>query len=111
MKGLEYLHGVKLVYGDPHVTHSSDADPQANILLTSDNPVRACLADFGFMTIVYDDADGLENTSALGGGTTPFMASEPLSPSRFGKTKCQVRCAYSSEGFDSILKSRAAYRC
>ena len=42
------------------------------------------------MAIVYDDADGPESTSALGGGTTPFMAPELLSPSMFGKTKCQV---------------------
>ena len=41
------------------------------------------------MTIVYDDADGPESTSALGGGTTPFMVPELLSPST-GKTKCQV---------------------
>ena len=79
-----------LVEGSPRFTHSSNADPQANILITSDNPARACLADFGFMTIVYDDADGLESTSALGRGTTPFMASELLSLSMFGKTECQV---------------------
>ena len=87
--------GTSRVYGDllrgsPSFIHLSNADPQANILITSDDPVRACLADFGFMTIVYDDADGPENTSALGGGTTPFMAPELLSPSMFGKAKCQV---------------------
>jgi len=42
------------------------------------------------MTIAYDDADGPESTSALGGGTTPFMAPELLAPSKFGKIKCQV---------------------
>lgn len=72
------------------VTYLSHVDPQANILITSDNPVRACLADFGFMTIVYDDAGGPESTSALGGGTTPFMAPELLSPSMFGKNRCRV---------------------
>jgi len=79
-----------LLRGSSSSIHSSNADPQANILITSDDPVRACLADFGFMTIVYDDADSPESTSALGGGTTPFMAPELLSPSMFGKTKCQV---------------------
>ena len=64
--------------------------PQANILITSHNPVRACLADFGFMTIVYDEVDGPKTTSALAGGTMPFMAPELLCPSKFGKTKCQV---------------------
>ena len=42
------------------------------------------------MTIVYDDADEPESTSALGGGTTPFMVPELLSLSMFGKAKCQV---------------------
>ena len=99
--GVEYLHGVKLVHGDlrfapnlvkgsPRFTRSPDADPQTNILITSDKPVRACLADFGFMTIVYDDADGPESTSALGGGTMPFMAPELLSPSTFGMVILQV---------------------
>jgi serine/threonine protein kinase len=83
------------VYGSllkgPHCfTHSSNIDPQANILITSDDPVRARLADFGFMAIVYDEADGPESASALGGGTTPFMAPELLSPAMFGKTRCQV---------------------
>ena len=42
------------------------------------------------MTIVYDEADGPESTSALGGGTTPFMAPELLCPGEFGKAKCEV---------------------
>ena len=79
-----------LLRGSPSFIHLSNADPQANILITSDDPVRARLADFGFMTIVYDDAGGPESTSALAGGTTPFMAPELLSPSMFGKAKCQV---------------------
>ena len=69
----DHLGTPNLVEGSPRLTHSSNANPQANILITSDNPVRACLADFGFMTIVHDDADGPESTSALGGGATPFM--------------------------------------
>ncbi|KAF9647564.1 kinase-like protein [Thelephora ganbajun] len=80
-KGVQYLHRMNLVHGDLK---------GANILITSDHPVRACLADFGFMTIVYDDASKPDSTTALGGGTTPFMAPELLSPSMFGRTKCQV---------------------
>ena len=76
--------------GSPCSAHSSSVDPQANILITSDDPVRACLADFGFTTIVYDDDDGPESTSELGDRTTPFMAPELLSPTMFGKAKCQV---------------------
>lgn len=71
-------------------TNSSRVDLQANILITSDNPVRACLADFGFTAIVSDEANGPGGTSALGGGTVPFMAPELLCPSHFERTKCQV---------------------
>ena len=42
------------------------------------------------MTIVYDEDDGPDSTSALGGGTMSFMAPELLSPTRFGKVKCEV---------------------
>jgi serine/threonine protein kinase len=98
---VKYLHGRNLVHGDlkgvrqstqgsPCFTHSFNVDPQANILITSDDPVRACLADFGFMAIVYEEDDVPGSTSALGGGTTPFMAPELLSPTLFKKAKCQV---------------------
>ena len=42
------------------------------------------------MAIVYDEGDGPESTSALGGGTTPFMAPELLASAMFGKAKCEV---------------------
>ena len=42
------------------------------------------------MTIVYNDAGGSGRTSALGAGTTSFMAPELLSPPTFGKTKYQA---------------------
>ena len=71
-------------------THSSKVDPQANVLITSDDPVRARLADSGFMTIVYDEDDGPESTSALGEGTMSFMAPELLAPAMFGKAKFEV---------------------
>jgi len=41
------------------------------------------------MTIAYDDAEGPESTSTLGGGTVPFAAPELLSTSVSGKTKCR----------------------
>lgn len=62
---------------------------QANILITNTNPVSACLADFGFMTIVYDPSLEMESSkSIVGDGTTPFMAPELLVPSQFGLDKC-----------------------
>ena len=61
---------------------------QANILITNTNPVSACLADFGFMTIVHDPSLEMESSkSEAGGGTTPFMAPELLVPSKFGLEK------------------------
>lgn len=61
-----------------------------SIPITSDNPVRARLADFGFTPIVSDEANGPRGTSSLGGGTVPFMALELLCPSQFGRIECQV---------------------
>jgi len=62
---------------------------QANILITNANPVTACLADFGFTTIVDGPSLGMESAmSAGGGGTIKFMAPELLAPSRFGLDEC-----------------------
>ncbi|KAF9792050.1 kinase-like domain-containing protein [Thelephora terrestris] len=80
-RGVQHIHRMGLVHGDLK---------GANTLITSDNPVRACLADFGFTTIVNDDPNDPGITSALGGGTVPFMAPELLCPSHFNKPRCQV---------------------
>jgi len=56
--------------------NSLHIDLQANILINSHNPVRACLADFGFMTIAYDNAGGPEGTLVPRERTAPFMAPE-----------------------------------
>ncbi|KAF9648265.1 kinase-like protein [Thelephora ganbajun] len=80
IEGLKYLHNANIVHGDLK---------GANILITNTNPVSACLADFGFMTIVHDPNLGMESSkSIVGGGTTPFMAPELLVPSRFKLDKC-----------------------
>ncbi|KAF9647912.1 kinase-like protein [Thelephora ganbajun] len=73
-KGIQYLHRAKLVHGDLK---------GANILITPDNPVRACLTDFAFTTIAHDESE-------VGGGTTLFMAPELLCQATFGETRCQV---------------------
>jgi serine/threonine protein kinase len=76
VEGLKYLHNASIVHGDLK---------GANILITNTNPVSACLADFGFMTIVHDPSLEMDSSkSEVGGGTTLFMAPELLVPSKFG---------------------------
>jgi serine/threonine protein kinase len=57
---------------------------QANILMSSHTPPRACLADFGFMTMVPDPEQPMSCSVQLEGGTMMFMSPELLFPSRFG---------------------------
>lgn len=79
VEGLKYLHNASIVHGDLK---------GANILITNANPVSACLADFGFMTIVHDPSLDMESSkSDAGRGTTAFMAPELLVPSQFGLEK------------------------
>jgi len=60
---------------------------QANILMSNDSPPRACLADFGFMTMVLDPRQPMSCSAQLEGGTVMFMSPELLVPSRFGFTE------------------------
>ena len=52
--------------------------------MSNDTPPRACLADFGFMTMVLDPNHPLSCSVRLEGGKTTFMAPELLVPSKFG---------------------------
>ena len=61
------------------------------------------------MTIVYDDADGPESTSALCGGTTPFMAPELLSPGMFHKTSCRVSKEADAYAFGMVILQVCLY--
>ena len=93
-EGLGYLHNcTRRLEGCKPLSHDLMDTPhaivQANILITNKSAVSAYLADFGFMTIVPDPSFAVKSTSAeMGGGTTPFMAPEPLVPSMFGIDKC-----------------------
>ena len=57
---------------------------QANILITNDTPPKACLADFGFTTMVLDPQNPMSSIFTLEGGTLTFMAPELLAPTRYG---------------------------
>ena len=52
--------------------------------MSSDTPPRACLADFGFMTVVLDPVQPMSCSAQLEGGTLTFMSPELLMPSMFG---------------------------
>ena len=52
--------------------------------MTNDLPPRACLADFGFMTMVLNPCHPMASSAHLEGGTMTFMAPELLAPSEYG---------------------------
>jgi len=78
VKGLKYLHDANLVHGDLK---------GANILMTNDTPPTACLADFGFTTLVLDPQNPMSSSLTLQGGTMSFMAPELLAPRSYGLKK------------------------
>lgn len=52
--------------------------------MSNDSPPRACLADFGFMTMVLDANHPMSCSAQLEGGTLMFMSPELLLPPKFG---------------------------
>lgn len=52
--------------------------------MTNDTPPTACLADFGFTTMVFDPQLSMASSQTLQGGTMSFMAPELLAPSQYG---------------------------
>jgi len=55
--------------------------------MSNEDPPRACLADFGFMTMVFDPNQPMSCSAQLEGGTLMFMSPELLMPSNFGFTE------------------------
>jgi len=55
--------------------------------MSNGSPPRACLADFGFMTMVLDPSKPMSCSAQLQGGTLMFMSPELLMPSKFGSTE------------------------
>ena len=52
--------------------------------MSNDTPPRACLADFGFMTMVLDPSHPMSCSAQLEGGTMIFMSPELLAPLKYG---------------------------
>jgi len=52
--------------------------------MTNHAPPKACLADFGFTTMVLDPQNPMSSSFTLEGGTLAFMAPELLAPSEHG---------------------------
>jgi len=46
--------------------------------MTNEEPPKACLADFGFTTMVLDPQNPMSSSFTLEGGTLTFMAPELL---------------------------------
>ncbi|KAF9781293.1 kinase-like domain-containing protein [Thelephora terrestris] len=75
VEGLKYLHQTGIVHGNLK---------GANILITNTEPISACLADFGFMTIVLNQIVGTRVAKPeVDEWTTPFVAPERLLLSEF----------------------------
>ena len=55
--------------------------------MSNNDPPRACLADFGFMTMVLDPSQPMSCSAQLEGSTMMFMSPELLVPKRFGCTE------------------------
>jgi len=51
--------------------------------MSNGTPPRACLADFGFMTVVLNPDHKLSCSADFEGGTKAFMSPELLVPSKF----------------------------
>jgi len=52
--------------------------------MSNDAPPRACLADFGFMTVVFDPSQPMSCSAQMEDGTMTFMSPELMVPSNFG---------------------------
>jgi len=52
--------------------------------MTNDTPPQACLADFGFTTMVLEPQNAMSSSLTMQGGTMAFMAPEIIAPSKFG---------------------------
>ena len=55
--------------------------------MSNDSPPRACLVDFGLMTMILDPMHPWSCSAQLERGTIIFMAPELLVPSKFGFTE------------------------
>ena len=53
--------------------------------MSNDTPPRACLADYGFITTIFDPDGSMSHSAQSGGGATTFMSPELMAPVRFGK--------------------------
>ena len=92
VQGLKYIHDADLAYGDlkgvrvpvPFLNAQCTDVEKANILIKNEEPPRACLADFGFMTMVLGPDHSTSVHAVAEGGTFSFMAPELLAPVNFG---------------------------
>jgi len=58
---------------------------QANILVSVDEPPRACISGFGFVTTILDPGQEPLCSARSAGGTVRFMSPELIAPANYGK--------------------------
>jgi hypothetical protein len=63
--------------------------------MTNDTPPKACLADFGFTTMVFDLQNPMSSNLTLEGGTMAFTTPELLATFKFG-----LKNAVPAQGMD-----------
>ena len=84
------LKGVRDSSGDRTAHSLTDSSTKANILVNQAG--RACLADFGLLTIALDPSNITTSGSFHQGGTCRWMAPELFDPSKFGfKDHCPTK--------------------
>ena len=79
--------------------------------MTNDTPPKACLADFGFTTMVLDPHNPMSTSFTLEGGTLTFMAPELLVPTNYDLDKAVPTREADIYAFGLVILQVTAFFC
>ena len=79
--------------------------------MTNDTPPTACLADFGFTTMVFDPLLSMASSQTVQGGTLAFMAPELLAPSEYNLTSLTPTREADIYAFSLVILQVIAFYC
>ena len=79
--------------------------------MTNDMPPKACLADFGFITMVLDPRNPMSPSFTLEGGTMSFIAPELFAPSKYGLVGATPTQETDIYAFGSVIFQVLALDC